>query len=358
MNKEVVMKKSFSFWLLIGTTVLFGVLLYHVIRPLVLPLFLAAVVAILLHPQYRRFTHWLGGHVSLSAGTLTFVALLTIVLPLGLLCYLGYAELHETIIRLKAGQQVSTSEGSLERVIHEISRFTKISTDEVRVWVIKAGTEIEEVLYYRTVGFLGEIPGLILGFILFILSLFFFLKDGEQIIHSWDELTPFEKEYDLVIRQEFTQVCRGVVWGTLLAAVVQATTFGLGLFVIDWYFQTGITGWVFLLTIVTLVSATIPFLGAFAVWAPTAAILFFHGHTGASVALCLFGAAIVSQVDTIVRIWVLQSTARLHPLLVFVCVFGGIQFLGVLGVFVGPIIGAIMLTLLRLIKSQVTGKQL
>jgi predicted PurR-regulated permease PerM len=64
---------------------------------------------------------------------------------------------------------------------------------------------------------------------------------------------------------------------------------------------------------------------------------------------------VVSQVDTVIRVWVLKGAARLHPLLALVCVFGGILYFGILGVFLGPIIGALLVALLRILKKEVLG---
>jgi predicted PurR-regulated permease PerM len=200
---------------------------------------------------------------------------------------------------------------------------------------------------------LGDLPAFVLACVLFVVALFFFLKDGLRMVRGWEELTPMDADHDRLIRHEFYKVCRGVVWATVVAALVQGLLFALGLFVIDFVFGVGFGAWVFPLALVTVIFAMIPFLGAVMVWLPTAAVLFFRGDYGAALAVALYGGLFVSQIDTVIRIYVLKDTANLHPLLVFVCVFGGIRLFGILGIFVGPIVGAVLFALLRILKKEI-----
>ena len=68
--------------------------------------------------------------------------------------------------------------------------------------------------------------------------------------------------------------------------------------------------------------------------------------------LAIYGGAIVSQVDTLVRVWVLKGIVRMHPLVVFVSILGGIQVLGILGLVVGPVTAAVLFALLRVLRRE------
>src|SRR5690606_18000161 len=166
-------------------------------------------------------------------------------------------------------------------------------------------------------------------------------------------LTPMSLEHDRLIRLEFVRVCRGVVLGTVAAALVQATLFGVALLFIDLISGAGIGRWTFLLSMITAATSMIPFLGAAAVWVPTAIFLFLPGHPIAALILAVFGAVIVSLADNVVKVVVIGETAQLHPLLVFVSVFGGIQLVGFLGIFIGPIIGAGLVARQSILRREI-----
>jgi predicted PurR-regulated permease PerM len=80
--------------------------------------------------------------------------------------------------------------------------------------------------------------------------------------------------------------------------------------------------------------------------------LYLADHATAAILLAVYGTLIVSTCDHFVKIWAIRGTANLHPLLVFVCVFGGIQLMGLLGIFVGPVIGAVLFALMRILKQE------
>jgi predicted PurR-regulated permease PerM len=209
-----------------------------------------------------------------------------------------------------------------------------------------------ETVYRRTMDLLSDLPGFVVGAFLFIFALYYFLAEGPQILQGWESLSPLDAEHDRTIRSEFCKVCRGVVWATLAAAVAQGVLVALGLAAIDFFFNVGLGRWFFLIGLATTVFSMVPFVGAFAVWGTVMIVFAFQGQYGAAVALLLYGLIVVSMADNVTKIVVLKGSANLHPLLAFICVFGGIDLFGVLGIFVGPIIGAVLVSLMRILKQE------
>ena len=66
------------FLVLAGVNLAVGVLFFQVVRPLLLPIFLAAVVALLVAPVHDRLAQQVGGRRWLSASAFTVLALLQI----------------------------------------------------------------------------------------------------------------------------------------------------------------------------------------------------------------------------------------------------------------------------------------
>jgi predicted PurR-regulated permease PerM len=83
-----------------------------------------------------------------------------------------------------------------------------------------------------------------------------------------------------------------------------------------------------------------------------AAILLMRGDVGWAVFLLVYGIAIVSTSDNLVRIHVLNGRARLHPLVGLISMLGGLEVLGLWGIFVGPIVAGLFYSLLRLLRTR------
>ncbi len=345
-----------SLLILAGFVLVLAILFYQVIQPLILPLFMAAVVAMLCQPLHVRLTPVVGGRAWLSALTLTLVVLVAVVGPLSIIAWQGFLELRTALTGLQElglGDLLGGQGGPhAQRFFDTVSRSTGIAPETLQKWILKAGAQLEEFLYTRSLAFLGGVPDVVLGLVLFVFAVFFLLKDSDQIIREWDDLTPLEPSHDAAIREEFSRVFRGVVLGTLAAAVAQAVSFALGFFVLNWAFGLGAGAWIFFLTVLTLVCSTIPFVGAGVVWTGLAVVLFLQNEIAAGVCVAVYGAGFISQIDNVIRIWILNDTARIHPLLGFVAVFGGIQLLGILGILVGPVTAAMLFATMRILKRQ------
>lgn len=353
------------FLVLVGVVIAFVVLFYQVIRPLALPLFLAAVIALLAHPVHERVTRWSKGRESLAAGIVTVLIVLIIVGPLTTAVWFAVIELRGILTHL---EEVLAGGGDLQAVIAEdvnprlapileqVERWIPIEPEMIRQATLRLGAETGKLIYERTLDLLGSVPRMALGLAMFLVALYFFLRDGLRMVKGWEQLTPMSLEHDQLIRNEFARVCRGVVLGTVAAALVQAALFGVALLLIDQISGAGIGRWTFLLSMVTAATSMIPFLGAAVVWVPTAIFLFLTGHPVAALILALFGALIVSLADNVVKVVVIGETAQLHPLLVFVSVFGGIQLVGFLGIFLGPIIGAVLVAMLRILRREIISR--
>jgi len=194
-----------------------------------------------------------------------------------------------------------------------------------------------------TTQFLGS---LIIGTVVMIVSLYFFLADGPGMVQALMRLSPLDERYERQLVGEFDRVSRAVVVATLLSAFVQGLLAGAG------FYLVGLEA-VFLLTVLTMFLALIPFVGATAVWLPCSLYVFFYqGRPLAGVLLALYGGCVVSVADNIIKPIILHGQSNLHPLLALLSVLGGVRALGPIGIFVGPMAVAFLQALLNILNVE------
>jgi predicted PurR-regulated permease PerM len=194
-----------------------------------------------------------------------------------------------------------------------------------------------------TTQFLGS---LVIGTIVMIVSLYFFLADGPGMVQALMRLSPLDERYEQQLVGEFDRVSRAVVVATLLSAFVQGLLAGAG------FYLAGLEA-VFLLTVLTMFLALIPFVGATAVWLPCSLYVFFYqGRPLAGVLLAVYGACVVSVADNIIKPIILHGQSNLHPLLALLSVLGGVRALGPIGIFVGPMAVAFLQALLNILNVE------
>ena len=170
--------------------------------------------------------------------------------------------------------------------------------------------------------------------------MYYFFSDGPQIVQTLRSVSPLEEHDEEVVFEQFASVCRGVIIGSLLCALVQAVLMGIGLAIV------GISG-VWLLSGLTFLFSMVPFIGAGGIWGPVSIWLLAVGQYQSGIFLGLYGACIVSTSDNLVRAYVLKGSSNMHPLVGLISVIGAIQLVGLWGVFLGPIAAALFYSLLR-----------
>lgn len=195
----------------------------------------------------------------------------------------------------------------------------------------------------------GEFVGsVIIGAAILVISLYFFLVDGPAMVHTLMRLSPLDDRYELKLLTEFERTSRAVVLATVLSALAQGILATIG------YYFAGLSS-IVLLFLLTSFLALIPFLGAASIWFPAAVWLgVVDERWGAALGLALYGAVIVSSVDNLIKVFVLQGGSQLHPLLALLSVLGGVQVFGPIGILVGPMVVVFLQTTLEILNHELS----
>ncbi len=234
-------------------------------------------------------------------------------------------------IRALFTQAVNPSNEQIESYVNSFSKFTQTNLPK---------------LGGATSAFLGS---LLLGTSIMIFSLYFFLLDGERMIKSIQGLSPLDDQHEVELIEEFGRVSRAVAVATLLSAVAQGLLAGIGFYV------CGLES-VFSLTLLSAVLAMVPFVGAASVWIPCCLYLYFvDQNLAAAIGLAIYGFAVISMADNIIKPIVLHGQSNLHPLLALLSVIGGVSTLGPIGIVIGPMVVVFLQTLLKILRRELDG---
>ena len=357
--KPAGLAKHLPFLVLVGFTLGVAFFFYQVVKPLLMPLFLAAVAVLLAAPWHAKLHGKMPAWASATIVTVTIF--LAIVAPISLGVFIAVKDLADLLQHVRSLATPEALQNLIDpnrfpwlvNLVKQISTYAPIDTARLSSMAIDVVSGAGETLYRTTSRMIGNLPWAALNIFVFAVATWFFLVDGDDLLDGWRSITPLRAADDTLIRTEFASVCRGVVWGTLLAGIAQSLLLMavLGLIAAA-SAEIGLGSWIVLLGLLTLIFAMIPFVGATAVWGPTAIWLILQGHMGAGITLIVFGALIISTADNLIKIWAIQDAAKLHPLFVFICVFGGLKLLGILGVFVGPIVGAVLFAVVKVLRKE------
>ncbi|MEX0937989.1 MAG: AI-2E family transporter [Pirellulales bacterium] len=351
------MARIISFIVLLAIVMLVGVLFIRVMAQFIVPLFLAVVLVVVFRPMHRWFVEHCRGRERIAAALTTLTILLIVLLPMSLLMFRAITDGIAIINDFTAEDQAA------------LANNLQAQTNDLREWLADFGlvlpadqelinTAMEGVrssfvrpaaLGGAALGGAQFLIGFIIGLVIMIIAMYYFLVDGPAMIRTVMRLSPLDDRYEQELLDEFDRVSRAVVVASLLSALVQGLLAGIG------YYFAGLQG-VILLSGVTMLLALVPFVGAAAVWVPCSLWLFFFagggGRPAAAIALALYGMLVVSMIDNIIKPYILHGQSNLHPLLALLSVLGGVQVLGPIGILVGPMAVAFLQAVLNMLRSE------
>lgn len=330
-----------------------GAMFYQLMAPFLLPLFLAAVTAIVAAPLQEWMLFRCRGLRNLAAGLTTGVLLASVLLPALIITVLAAGQLSGFVkqyLTLRPDTQQTAWREAAEPLLEEITAWIPdYSVPQLERDISTAARNTARQLSDNTLKLasttVGTLVGLFIATIVFLVALYFFLAEGPQLAQAVRELIPVANEQQQRMVQEFTKVTRAVVTATMLAAVVQGLLTATALQVCGF-------GHFLVFLVITTLAALIPMVGAWVVWLPFVPVLFFDGHYAAAIGLLLFGSLCISLADNVVRMYWLNTDAQLHPLLALVSVLGALNVMGLWGIFLGPIIAACFTAGLKIANQE------
>jgi predicted PurR-regulated permease PerM len=383
-----------------------GITFYQVIAPFLMPLFLGAMTALLCQPMFRYFLKRSKERRRLAAVLTTSSVLGAVGIPLITAIFLGVSQLivltyagldraDSTNVRsLNLSHEVQENFEAIQKTAfdwfdryqgQEVTEFDRTSldispddfelldknheqlTDKRRKWFDSQMQSMNQhvavalkSLAAKTMGFVGHtientvsgtisliasFAGAIIAAIVFALSLYYFLADGPVLLASAEALIPIEHAHQRELAKKFVSTVRAVVFATFLAAIAQGVGTAIALKVVGFHHF-------FILLIVSTFAALIPMAGTWLVWFPCAAWLAYQGDWWSASFLGIVGIVVIGMLDNVIRTYVLQNDTKLHPLLAFVSVLGGLQVMGLWGVFIGPIVACCLHALIQIFNEE------
>ncbi len=195
--------------------------------------------------------------------------------------------------------------------------------------------------------FVTNIPRTVANFGLSVLSMFFFFRDGTRLTGAMKEVLPMSEELKASLVSEMGQIMIASLYGSLLVAAFQGILGGLIFFVL------GIPAPILWGSIMAVLSL-LPIVGPYLVYAPAAVILILTGSYIKGIILLALGATVVSQADNLLRPMIIGSRTKMHTMVLFFSIIGGVKTFGLIGLLLGPLVASIVFTFVRVYKSTLT----
>jgi predicted PurR-regulated permease PerM len=337
-------------WLALAGVVLIALYLcWLMLKPFAGVLAWAAVLTILFYPVHRFLLRKIN-RPGLAAALSALLVIVAVLVPLSLIAVAVIAEIAGAQQTIQTGIATLMDPNSpiVGRLTGWLGRYVDVTRLGSEQLVHDSVKVLTESLAGRTLGMVGGVIGTVFQIFFVIFTMYYLFRDADKIVQAIGDFLPLEKPRCEAMFSRIQEIISASVYGVVTIAAIQGTLGGLAFWIL------GVPSpvlWAVLMTFVCM----IPMVGSWLVWVPAAIYLLATGHWAKAIVLVLWGALAVSTIDNILRPKLVGRQTKLHELLVFFSVLGGLKVFGMLGIILGPVVLAITLALveaLRMNESQ------
>ncbi|MBI4850150.1 MAG: AI-2E family transporter [Nitrospirae bacterium] len=338
----------------LSTVIYFGIVLllfylfYKILNPFMITIAWAMVLSITFYPLYKLVLKYIKRQWAASLITL-IVILITIFGPFSYIISALAGEITGVYRSIEEkGLETITNIQSyprLQEILNKISSYKAIGEFNFQESIVSTLKTVGEYFVRHVSDVFTNVFVLLFNFIIMCLTIYYFLKDGETLTEYLQKLLPFSEGQKNKLVERIKETVVAAVYGQLAVGIAQGGLGGIAFWVL------GLPSPVFWGTVMAITSL-VPLFGTALVWLPGALILISSGSLGKGIGLLLFGALIISNIDSVLKSLIIGGKANLHTLLVFFSVLGGIKFLGFLGFILGPLIAALCLSLFEIYTEE------
>ncbi|MEW6673179.1 MAG: AI-2E family transporter [Thermodesulfobacteriota bacterium] len=330
-------------WFFLVLFLISALLLGWLLWPFVSIIVMAFVVTGVFNPIYGALTARIKPQpASLLTCVVIFIVLFVpIVLFVGILSKEAYglyllgkgALINDRIKSLLAGSSI------LDRVNLLLTNFhVQITSDHLNRILSEISKAVGMFVYDQASAIASNVFAFIVNFFFMLLITYFMLIDGHKVIAFITQLSPLPKEQDDKLIRKFKDMSGAILVGNGLGGLIQGVSGGLvfALFGLESPFLWGV---------VMALLAFLPIVGIGVVFIPATVYLFLTDRFAAGVFFVVFYVILSGGVEYILKPKLVGKRVKMHTLLVFISIIGGLKLFGILGIIYGPLVATGFLTL-------------
>jgi predicted PurR-regulated permease PerM len=319
-----------------------------IINPYLTPLLTSIVLAYIFYPIYK-FLNQKIKRKSLSAAIVSILIIILVLIPVSFIILQVSKEANVSYLLFK---QKFTSDNLLDFECKDESFFCNALNDlksyfkrpTTRFYIEDGIKKITTSIAQSAVNFVVSLPKMIIDIFITFFMIFFLLRDGDSIVNGIKKVLPVREKYKKRIFNQLRDVTWALVYGIFVIAIMEGIIAGIA------FKLFGVSAPI-LWGIAVIILAVLPMIGASIIWIPIMLIKFFNGDIVSAIGI-LIGGIIIGAIDIFIKPKVIGDRAQVHPILILLGVLGGLSFFGMVGIFIGPLILALLAPVLNIIKEM------
>ena len=344
-----ILANRFFFALFLGAFVALLYLFWAFVNDMIIALLIAG----LSYPMQRWLRIRLGGRRHLAAGLVTTLIVIIIAVPTS---FLVTSLSVEAAAAFDAGRHAVTGEKVRDFLfgdsvaagyLRQIADYAGVefTPESVRNAIASTATTIATFIYLQMNSILANIVSGVFHFVIIVVFVFYLLLDGRRFKRFVFELSPLAHEEEELLARKFADVGKATLFGNGIGSVLQGVLGGVAMWAV------GLPSPVLWGTIMAIF-AFLPLVGISLVVIPATLYLLIDGQIVEGIAFFLFCGTQALIMENVVKTRLIGNHMKMHNLVIFLAIIGGIAAFGVIGILYGPLIVVWFLTMCELYQRH------
>jgi len=348
--------KTLGQWFLLA---IFGVVLYlcfRMVQPFLMPIFLALTLSTLLDPIYEALARRMGNRRTLASLGICLGLTVAIVLPVLFLSISLAGEANDAYQNLRDPETVKKIASWLDPGANPILRKiqpwlpTSLGFENFDIGT-KLGSQAQQIgvaALAVAATFATGAFNFLMDYFIMLVVLFFLLRDSAYFAEGARWISPLSNRQENLFVERFRVVTKATVLGTLVTALVQGILSGVI------FLALGLRNPILWGALTALLSL-VPVIGSASIWVPWTLYLLVVGSYGRALMFFASQVVVVGGIDNFLRPKLIEGRVGMHTLVVFFSILGGIGYFGILGMFIGPLVFAMVIAFLEFYIESTPG---
>ena len=337
-------------WFFLAVFTLSCIMMGWLLWPFISVIILAIVVTGIFIPVYKLLNRKFNPTVAslLTCVLIFFVLFLPLSFFVGILANEAW-DLYLTArgaLQSKPIMELLEKSDIFETINQFLARFKiEITGEQLNSAIAEVGRVVGLFLYEQARSITTNVLKFIVNFFFMLLIIFYLLIDSERLVSFIVKLSPLPEDQDQKLIQKFKDIATAILLGNGLGGLIQGILGGIvfALFGLKSPFLWGV---------IMVLLAFLPILGIGGVFVPAAILLFLQGSIGAGIFFLIFYIILSSSIEYFFKPRLVGKRVRMHSLIVFLSIIGGLKLFGILGIIYGPLVVTAFLTLAEIYQAS------
>ncbi len=313
------------------------ILTFLLIRPILMSIIAGLILAYVFMPLNKKINKYVKNKTLVAS-----IVSLIIIAVIACILWVIFPLILKEVTELFIASQSFNMEDFIRSLFPSVSDQFVFQTSKTLSNVVESATTTAR---NQLLNLILNLPVIALHLFIMAFTFFFAMRDSDQLKGFAKGLSPLNDEKEKIVIKHFKDMTDSLIYGQIIVGVIQGLLAGIGFFIF------GVND-ILVLTILAVFFSILPFLGPFIIWVPVSIYMFSTKSAGIALGFLFYNLFLVSLIDNVLRSYLVSRRTDISPAIILIGMLGGIFVFGLMGLILGPLILAYLVTLLESFKNK------